>query len=150
MTDVCTLREQLNSIRRLHKRLEHDLERREALMAKATRANAPMSADKVQTSLSGGHAVIMATIADLDTIIDAEKAYLEGLKNWAKDFFESGDLEREELEVMLLRYVSCLDWDEIAEIMYWSRRQVQRLHGSALVKLGTLWHTLAHSDTHFL
>ena len=138
----CTLREQLNKNRALHRQLMRDLERREFLEAKATRLNAPLVQDKVKTSPEDRTTILLAALADLDTVIDAERKRFENLTAWTRDLFEDADLGREELEVMVYRYINCLTWEEIAEIMYWSKRTVQRLHGEALVKLGARWHTL--------
>ena len=146
MTDR-NVREQLNNVRRVHREVAHDLERREALMAKATRVNAAPSDAKVKTSPVNQHEVILAMIADLDLELNDRMAYLTHIKNEARQLFEASDLTREESEVMELRYISCYDWDEIAELLYWSKRTVQRIHGNALEKVGTRWHTLAHSDT---
>lgn len=138
----CTLREQLNRNRALHRQLMRDLERREFLETKATRLNAPLVQDKVKTSPEDRTTILLAALADLDTVIDAERKRFENLTAWTRDLFEDADLGREELEVMVYRYINCLTWEEIAEIMYWSKRTVQRLHGEALVKLGARWHTL--------
>lgn len=138
----CTLREQLNRNRALHRQLMRDLERREFLETKATRLNAPLVQDKVKTSPEDRTTILLAALADLDTVIDAERKRFENLAAWTRDLFEDADLGREELEVMVYRYINCLTWEEIAEIMYWSKRTVQRLHGEALVKLGARWHTL--------
>lgn len=138
----CTLREQLNRNRALHRQLMRDLERREFLEAKATRLNAPLVQDKVKTSREDRTTILLAALADLDTVIDAERKRFENLTAWTRDLFEDADLGREELEVMVHRYINCLTWEEIAEIMFWSKRTVQRLHGEALVKLGARWHTL--------
>lgn len=139
----CTLREQLNKNRALHRQLMHDLERREFLETKATRLNAPLVQDKVKTSPEDRTTIMLAALADLDTIIDAERKRFEGLAAWSRSFFEDADLEHEELEVMIRRYIDCLDWEEIAELMFWSKRTVQRLHGKALEKLGRHWHALS-------
>ena len=121
----------------------HDLERREFLETKATRLNAPLVQDKVKTSPEDRTTIMLAALADLDTIIDAERKRFEGLAAWSRNFFEDADLEHEELEVMIRRYIDCLDWEEIAELMFWSKRTVQRLHGKALEKLGRRWHALS-------
>ena len=149
MTEQCGLREQLNKTLRYARRLAHDLERREVLMARATSVNAPMKGDKVRTSVSNMHDVIVAAIADLDTQIAAERDYLDYLREWNKLFFEESELEDDEREVMMRRYYDCLEWEEIAAILYWSKRHVQRLHGTALNKLVTRWHTMAHAVTRF-
>lgn len=138
----CTLREQLNRNRALHRQLMRDLERREFLETKATRLNAPLVQDKVKTSPEDRTTILLAALADLDTVIDAERKRFENLTAWTRDLFEDADLGREELEVMVHRYINCLTWEEIAEIMYWSKRTVQRLHGEALAKLGARWRTL--------
>ena len=111
-------------------------------MAKATKTGASMQDVKVKTSLANKHDILVAAIADLDTMIEAEREYLEYLKNWNRALFEEAGLEADELDVMSQRYINCLEWEEIAELLYWSKRHVQRLHGNALEKLVTRWHTL--------
>ena len=141
-----TLRAQLNKTRAASKRLRHDKERREALFTRATKTTSALDPNKTK----GGTAdreLILADLADLDTIIEAETAYLSGLRRQTMRLLESAELERDELEVMRKRYIDCLKWEEIAGFMYWSIRHVQRLHGSALVKLDAVWHTLSRSDT---
>lgn len=112
-------------------------------MAKATKTSASMQDVKVKASVVNKHDILIAAIADLDTIIQAEREYLEYLRNWNRSLFEEAGLENDELDVMSQRYINCLEWEEIAELLYWSKRHVQRLHGNALVKLVTYWHTLS-------
>lgn len=142
------LREQLNKVRRMHKSLEHDLERREHLMAKATAAPALRTdVDKVQTSLGGKDTAILDALADLDIEIEAKAERLRKEKRKVEKIIRAADLKSQETEVMRLRYMDCLDWIDIADIMFWSKRQVQRIHGDALLKIGTRWHTMAHDGT---
>ena len=143
MSNKCDLRERLNRTIQYARRLEHDLQRREALMAKATKTSASMQDVKVKASLANKHDILVAAIADLDTMIEAEREYLEYLKNWNRSFFEEAGLEADELDVMNRRYIDCLEWEEIAELLYYSKRHVQRIHGNALEKLVTRWHTLS-------
>lgn len=142
MDNKSDLRERLNRTIQYARRLEHDLQRREALMTKATKTNASMQDVKVKATVVNKHDILIAAIADLDTMIEAEREYLEYLKNWNRALFEEAGLENDELDVMSQRYINCLEWEEIAELLYWSKRHVQRLHGNALAKLVTYWHTL--------
>lgn len=142
------LREKLNNIRRKHRALEHELERRDYLEAKATSVPAIRTdRDKVKTTPQNKQTAIIDALADLETEIEARAKELEKLKSSAKKIFDSTDLSQQEREVMRLRYIDCLNWYDIADVMYWSRRQVQRWHGSALEKIGTRWHTKAHAGT---
>lgn len=147
MDEIISIREQLNTTLRLHRRLRHDLERREYLMAKATATPALPVGERVQTSPTNNGTLVLDALADLDTEIQAEAAELEREKRKVRRMMAGADLTKEEQEVCGLRYLNGLTWTEIAGLMYWSQRQVQRIHGTALAKIGTRWHALAHSDT---
>lgn len=145
------LREQLNRVRRMHKSLERDLEKRAHLFAKATGAQAVRTdLDRVQTSLGGKETAILDELADLDLRIEAKDRELRREKKKVLKIIDAADLRDRECEVMRLRYIYCLDWTDIADIMFWSKRQVQRIHGDALLKIGTRWHTMAHDGTRIL
>ena len=134
-------REQLKEIRSLHKNLEHAMERRAFLFEKATGTAIDMSGEKVKTSPTDKHALLMAALADLDTEIERKAEDLRTKKEKALRVFAEAGFESEENEIMYYRYIACLDWRDITEIMFWSRSYVLRKHGTALHKLDTLRNT---------
>lgn len=77
---------------------------------------------------------IAQKIIDLEQRINSEIDRLLELKLEIRKVIESVDNETEQL-LLRLRYIEYKRWDEIAEIMGYSKRQVTRLHGYALQKI---------------
>lgn len=77
---------------------------------------------------------IAQKIIDLEQRINSEIDRLLELKLEIRKVIESVDNATEQL-LLRLRYIEYKRWDEIAEIMGYSKRQVTRLHGYALQKI---------------
>lgn len=77
---------------------------------------------------------IAQKIIDLEQRINSEIDRLLELKLEIRKVIESVDNETEQL-LLRLRYIEYKRWDEIAEIMGYSKRQATRLHGYALQKI---------------
>lgn len=84
------------------------------------------------------------TQEDLVCILISEEVELmrkikefEQMKNNAKEKIAELDKHNHRL-VLYHRYILCKDWEDIAKRLNYSRRQVTRLHGEALVKLKKL------------
>lgn len=77
---------------------------------------------------------IAQKIIDLEQRINSEIDRLLELKLEIRKVIESVDNETEQL-LLRLRYIEYKRWDEIAEIMGYSKRQTTRLHGYALKKI---------------
>lgn len=131
------IREQLKEIRALHRSLEHAMERRAFLFEKATGGAIDPSREKVQTSPTDKSTLMMAALADLEKEIEWRAEDLRIRKEKILRVFAQAGFDSEEHETMYYRYIACLDWKDIATIMFWSKSYIQRKHGSALQKLDT-------------
>lgn len=89
--------------------------------------------EKVQESVANSQEVLLACMADLEKEIEEDKVELrrlqERIAEWAKT------LPLPEKQVILMRYIACLEWIEIADNMAYSLRQVFRFHGDAVNRL---------------
>ena len=73
-------------------------------------------------------------LSDLEAKIKETEAELEKVKAEVVATIEGLDDEREK-DVLMLRYVSCMTWDEICEKLYLSERSAFRFHSEGLKKI---------------
>lgn len=89
--------------------------------------------EKVQESVTNSQEVLLACMADLEKEIEEDERELQRLQEriaeWAKT------LPLLEKQVIMMRYIACLEWIEIADNMAYSLRQVFRFHGDAVNRL---------------
>lgn len=89
--------------------------------------------EKVQESATNSQEVLLACMADLENEIEEDKRELQRLQEriakWAKT------LPLPEKQAIMMRYIACLEWAEIADNMAYSLRQVFRFHGDAVNRL---------------
>lgn len=89
--------------------------------------------EKVQESATDFQEFVLACMADMETEIEEDKRELQRLQEriveWAKT------LPLPEKQVIMMRYIACLEWAEIADNMAYSLRQVFRFHGDAVRRL---------------
>lgn len=89
--------------------------------------------EKVQESATNSREILLACMADLEKEIEEDKRELqrlqERIREWAKT------LPLPEKQVIMMRYIACLEWTEIADSMAYSLRQVFRFHGDAVSRL---------------
>ena len=89
--------------------------------------------EKVQESATNSQEVLLACMADMENEIEEDKRELQRLQEriaeWAKT------LPLPEKQVIIMRYIACLEWAEIADNMAYSLRQVFRFHGDAVSRL---------------
>lgn len=128
-------REQLDYMRSRHRELEHLMDRHTIIEGKLS-ASPATDVPKVKTSVTNKAEMYLCLAADISTNIDMIEAELDVLAAELEADLDAADLTLDEHQVMRLRYVYALNWDDIATCMYWSTRKVQQLHGSALVKMG--------------
>ena len=128
-------KEELYEIRDMHASLEHEMKRRASLFNQVTVTAIDTTKDKVKTSPTDKRALLMATLADLDTRIEQATEELNGKKQRALRFFKDSELTREEYEVMYYRFIACLEWEDIYSIMYWSGSYIQSRYRIAMRKL---------------
>lgn len=77
----------------------------------------------------------VAEIADLQTVCVQHVSELIMKKQEAIERIMSID-GSELRNVLLLRYIKCLEWDEIADRLQYNLRTIFRLHGEALKEFG--------------
>lgn len=79
----------------------------------------------------------VAEIADLQTVCVQHVSELIMKKQEAIERIMSVD-GSELRNVLLLRYIQCLEWDEIADRLQYNLRTIFRLHGEALKEFGVV------------
>ena len=89
--------------------------------------------EKVQESATNSQEVLLACMADMENEIEEDKRELqrlqERIREWAKT------LPLPEKQVIMMRYIACFEWTEIADNMAYSLRQIFRFHGDAVRRL---------------
>lgn len=123
-----------------------DLDRARELLAEIVRKNNRLEVmhsrvtggainyhEKVQESVSNSQEALLTCMVDLEKELSANKTELRELQKeiraWAKT------LSLPEKQVIMMRYIACLEWAEIADNMAYSLRQVFRFHGDAVNRL---------------
>lgn len=89
--------------------------------------------EKVQESATNSQEVLLACMADLENEIEEDKRELQRLQERIVEW--SKTLPLPEKQVIMMRYIACLEWAEIADKMAYSLRQVFRFHGDAVRRL---------------
>jgi len=78
----------------------------------------------------------------VSNIVEVEENLIEKLKQSYELLGKIEDcisiLNEKEKHLLRLRYVNCMPWKDICINMSYSRRQVNRIHSKALVKISTL------------
>lgn len=124
LKDILTLNERINS-----KQRQIDELRRTAQSVQGI----DYAKDRVQTSVSSAIENICMKIADMEIEIAKDIDELVDMKMQAKRVIDR--LEGKYSLLMNLRYMECLDWNRVANIMKYSIDSVFRIHGEALEKL---------------
>lgn len=123
-----------------------DLDRARELLAEIVRKNNRLEVmhsrvtggainyhEKVQESVSNSQEALLTCMVDLEKELSANKTELRELqkeiKAWAKM------LPLPEKQVIMMRYIACMEWNEITDCMAYSPRQVFRFHGDAVKRL---------------
>jgi DNA-directed RNA polymerase specialized sigma subunit len=128
-------REELNSIPVMQKSIDRKLERIEYLRAKST-ATPPMTTDdRVQTTVTNKSMIVSDTLVDLEAEITEDMAELKRMKRRARLFIEQSQLTKIEKELMKLRYVDCLYWSDVGDIMCYHPVYVRQMHSDILSRL---------------
>lgn len=118
-----------DSLRRIE-RIKAEMEELRAMRANISAGGGGAGRKGYKNDLSG-------CIAKLDTLEkDKEKELCNMVQSHERIEKAISNLEDEqEREVLLYRYIKGLDWQEIAEKMAYSKRQIHRFHGRALEHL---------------
>lgn len=89
--------------------------------------------EKVQNSAVNSQEGLMVYIADLEQELDADRAELQSLQTQIRAWADT--LSPAEKQVIMMRYIAGLRWNEIIDSMGYSPRQVFRFHGDAVRRL---------------
>ena len=128
---------ELRQIPQLHRQIERDMEQLVYLQEKATSIPSTVTErERVQTSPSGGGNRYVEAAIDLERDIRRKRDLLEELQTEAARFihlmpFET-ETERLTVRVMRYRYLKCYTWEEIADLLGYQARYIQRLEFEAL------------------
>lgn len=117
---------------KLNEQIECDKEELESLRSLAESVSGDMTQERVQTSTVGDKIVnIIAKIVDLENEINDEIEQLLEVKKNIRDVINQLENVNEKL-VLKYRYLLFFQWDEICDKLNYSRRQIGRIHDSAL------------------
>lgn len=126
-------REELLQIPAVARRIRHERDKVEAMKAKLYSPKGLDTHERVQSS--GSMAPILADVViDAEAELEIEEEELQAKAERAKELIKAR-LDGEDKEVMMLRYVYGLEWEEVARIMIYSQQTIFRRHQLALEKL---------------
>lgn len=133
MTDVQQAKDYLNQIQktnRLIKRLNSTIA---TLRAGLTSQNYELSADRVQSS--GAKDPIGETFAKISGLETDIQNYIRDLYVWEQNalarIYRIPDFDQR--NVLIARYIENRKWDQIAVDINFSKAQVHKIHGAALI-----------------
>lgn len=115
----------------LDKEINELLKEQQNLYEKVTGGGCGVGGEKVQTSKKNVTEDNFIKLAEYSEMIDKRIDELYGIK---EEIFEAiNTLENTTMRVILIsRYIGCKDLKDIAVELYYSEKQVQRLHDKAL------------------
>lgn len=124
----------LNRGYRLDKEINALLRERERALELATKATAAAGGEKVQTSRGNTSEARFINYAEYTKIIDDRIDELYAIKQEIIKAIDGvGDNTLRQL--LIHRYIEFMRWESIAAEMCYSKRQVTRMHGKALLKI---------------
>ena len=125
-----TAKEYLNKAYRLKDRIESNIRQLEALEERATSVKSSLS-PKVQGGTLNGAEQMIFNILDLKERINTETIeHMKTLEEIRQTI--AGMKDPDESLLLTLRFVECMKWEEVAEIMSFSMSQVFRIYRRAL------------------
>lgn len=130
-----TVKEYLNQIYYARLKLQRLEDRREDIRARMTGISSPGLGDRVQTSPGDKMPKLMARLDDIERKIAVQIEKEESLIEKISVQIESVE-PLQYREVLAMRYINCLPWDNIARRMGYSKRRLYQLHGNALTVFG--------------
>lgn len=138
---IVNAKQYLKQAYKLNERIESDKIELENLRSLSTSIAGDMTQEKVQSSASGDKTLnIICAIVDLEDEIKNEIEKLIRLKKEIRDVINKVE-DVDEMLVLKYRYLMFLQWDEICEKMNYSKRQMYRIHDSALEHVKVLFST---------
>lgn len=117
---------------RLNELIDSDLKELENLRSLSTSITSDTTKERVQSStVSDKIGNIVVKIVDLENQINDEIDKFVDLKKEIRDAINTVTNPNERL-VLRLRYIAFLTWEQVAEKMTYSLKQVHRIHSEAL------------------
>ena len=129
-----TVKEWLNRGYRLDKEINVLMREQKRALELATKTTAPADGEKVQTSNGNTSEARFINYADYKKLIDNRIAELYATKHEIITAIDSVD-DNTLRQLLIHRYIEFKHWDSIASEMCYSKRQVTRMHGKALLKI---------------
>lgn len=128
-------RKKLNEILKINQLLESNLRQKKELEERKDTLPSPMNpSEKVSTStISNTVQQYVLNLVNLEELINKEIDSLTELKINAKKSFEK--LNMLERTVMEMRYLECMDWDELSYKIGYSESHAMKIHQKALKNL---------------
>ena len=128
--------EELRTIPRLHKQIERDKEQLRYLREKATAIKSALDIDgeRVQTSPENNANKYIEAAVDLDSEIQDKSTELIELQRRAKDFIDTVQ-DGFAAKILKHRYLKCREWDEIADLLGYDARYLQRIESETTYRL---------------
>ena len=129
-----TTKDWLKRARNLDEEINELLKKQQKLYEKVTGGGCGVGGEKVQTSKKNVTENDFIKLAEYSEMIDKRIDELYGVK---KEIHEAiNTLENTTMRVILnARYIDCKKWKDIVGELYYSERQLYRLHSKALSKI---------------
>lgn len=128
--------EELRKIPGIGRDILRKIERLSYLEAKAETIPAVVPKERVQCSPVARGNLAADLAIDLSREIAKEQETLRELQSRAEEIFQgSSSLDFDEQQLLKLRYLYCMNWDQIAGYMCLTLRGTYKMHGRALAKM---------------
>ena len=138
MKDLERVKSYLRQIKILDTKINRRMEQLSEIKSLATRVTSVITPDRVQTSGPGNN-LENAMVRYLDIENEVKKTideYVETKNRIIKEIEQLSDDRF--ISVLSMRYLDYLPWEDIADELYMSERQVFRIHGKALIAFSEL------------
>lgn len=137
-----TAKQYLRQIRQLSERIEAKLIEIERLRSLAESMRGHKYGERLKTEPKNVMEESIVKLTEVQEQVQEEVAELIKTRDVIRTQIDMLPNEEERF-VLYYRYVVCLKWEKISEIMHYSRRSVLYLHGRALQSFSSL-HSFAH------
>lgn len=134
---VKTVKEWLNKGRKLDTELKQLREERKIALDLACSCTAACDNEKIQSSTKNTSDGKFAAYTEYSSMIDKKEFELLAYKSRMHNLINQ--LDNPSYRALLsLRYINCKTWEQIAEDMHYTTRNVHKIHGGALKLLSTI------------
>ena len=129
-----TTKDWLKRARNLNREINNLFKEQHELYAKVTGGGCGVGGEKVQTSKKNITENDFIKLAEYSEMIDKRIDELYGVKRESHEAINT--VEDPTLRTVLIaKYINCKSWKDIAGELYYSERQMYRLHSKALSKI---------------